>query len=140
MQHRVRLAATIFGAISFLLITGWVPGQTPGGNPAPRQDRTRTELRQHQPGTSNPGSQLKKQLRGRIKGDSQAGGATASTGSGPAATEKKGGGKKYGPVDGSGNQGAGPRDGSGFGPGDCSQPKGSSGTRRRAGGSGKDRR
>ncbi|MCJ7554221.1 MAG: hypothetical protein MUO34_10095 [Ignavibacteriaceae bacterium] len=40
------------------------------------------------------------------------------------------GGNKYGPGDGTGNDGVGPKDGTGYGPGDCTTPEAVSGTKR----------
>lgn len=140
MKGNVNLATTLLAASS-LFVAGSALAQTPGGNPTPGQDRTRSELRQHQPGTGNPATQLKKQLRSRSKDGSQAGAAAAGAGAGFAGqgSGQNNGGKKYSPGDGSGNQGVGPRDGSGYGPGDCTQPNGGSGTQRRVGRVGRGR-
>lgn len=132
MKRIVHTAAVILGAGSLVLGASSAAAQSPGGN-APRQDRTRTELRQHQPGTGAPANQVKKQLRSRSGGATQPGAGATGVGPGGSGSGPTQGGKGYGPGGGSGNQGAGPRDGSGYGPGDCSQPGAGSGTQRRTG-------
>lgn len=131
MKRIAHTTAVLLGAGSLVLAASWAAAQAPGGN-TPRQDRTRTELRQHQPGTGSPANQVKKQLRSRSKDGGQAG--ATEIGAGAAGQGTGGGqGKKYGPGDGSGNQGMGPRDGSGYGPGDCTQPGSGTGSQRRVG-------
>lgn len=123
---------TVVAVAAMALGAQEVAAQSQGDNGAGKQDQVRSQLRQHEPGTGTPANQVKKQLRTRQASGNQPGPTAGPT---AGATALGQGGKKYGPGDGTGNQGVGPRDGSGYGPGTGTMS--GTGSQRRAGNRGR---